>query len=115
MKFAPKPENDFAEFIRIYYRECRYRFDKIEGIAGKWMFRDLTPGMSDFDTRLIASDDMTVDDWCKLSTAVGEVHLMLCEKHHVWARNLEYPPGVNPTWSELASERTYSSEYSHWT
>ena len=51
MKFAPRPENDFADYIRTYYEACRYRCDKIEAIAGKWMFRDLLPGMSDFDTR----------------------------------------------------------------
>jgi len=115
MKFAPKPENDFAEFIRVYYRECRYRFDKIEAIAGKWMFRDLIPGMSDFDTRFVLNDEMTVDDWCRFSTALGEAHLMLCQKHPCWARNLEHLPGVNPTWHELSSERSYSPEYLQWT
>lgn len=115
MKFAPKPENDFYEFIRIYYRECRWRFEKIEGVAGKWMYRDLIPGMSDFDTRFILNDDMTVEDWCELSAVIGEVHLMLCEKYHTWARNLEHPPGVNPTWKELTSERNYFPEYLHWT
>lgn len=115
MKFAPKPENDFAEFIRIYYRECRYRFDKIEAIAGKWMFRDLIPGMSDFDTRFVLNDEMTTDEWCRFSTAVGETHLMLCQKYPCWARNLEHLPGANPTWQELGSEVSYSPEYLQWT
>ena len=75
MKFAPKPENDFADYIHTYYRECRYHFDRIEAIAGKWMFRDLIPGMSDFDTRFIVGDGMTVDDWCRMSSVVGEAHL----------------------------------------
>ena len=77
MRFAPRPENDFADYIRTYYRECRARFDGIEAIAGKWMFRDLIPGMSDFDTRFIVRDGMTADDWCRMSTAVGEAHLRL--------------------------------------
>jgi len=115
MKFAPKPENDFAEFIRTYYRACRHRFAKIEAIAGKWMFRDLIPGMSDFDTRLILHDDMTIDDWCALSTIVGETHLELCHRYPCWARNFEHLPGVNLTWHELTSERTYYPEYQQWT
>lgn len=115
MNFAPKPENDFADYIRTYYRECRYRFDKIEAIAGKWMFRDLIPGMSDFDTRFILDDSMTVDDWCHMSTVIGETHLNLCQKYPCWARNLEHLPGVNLTWSELNLERTYYPEYQQWT
>ena len=115
MRFAPKPENDFAQYIHTYYRECRYRFGKIEGIAGKWMFRDLVPGMSDFDARFIVNDDMTVDDWCRMSTAVGEAHLALCEHYPCWARNFEHLPGVNLTWRELSSERTYYPEYQQWT
>ena len=114
MKFAPRPENDFAQFIRAYYDECRYRFDRIEAIAGKWMFRDLVPGMSDFDTRFILRDDMTVDDWCRMSTAIGEAHHTLCRKIPGWARNLEHLPGINLTWSELADERLYYPEYQQW-
>ena len=114
MVFAPKPENDFAQYIRTYYDECRYRFDGIEAIAGKWMFRDLIPGMSDFDTRFIVRDDMTPEDWCRMSTAIGEAHLALCEKYPCWARNLEHLPGINLTWSELTSERTYYPEYQQW-
>ena len=115
MNFAPRPENDFTDYIRTYYRECRYRFDRVEGIAGKWMFRDLLPGMSDFDSRLIVNDEMEVEDWCRMSTEIGEVHLMLCEKHPAWARNLEHLPGINLTWEELGSERNYYPEYHQWT
>ncbi len=115
MRFAPRPENDFAEFIHTYYRECRYRFDRIEAIAGKWMFRDLIPGMSDFDARLLLADDMDVADWCELSTVVGEVHLQLCRRYPCWARNFEHLPGINLTWSELAAETSYYPEYQQWT
>jgi hypothetical protein len=115
MRFPPLPENDFAEFIRVYYRECRTRYPRIEAIAGKWMFRDLLPGLSDFDTRFILADPMSADDWCALSEAVGEAHLYLCRKYPCWARNLEHLPGVNVAWSELVSERTYYPEYQQWT
>ncbi|MFH1918665.1 MAG: hypothetical protein ABIP48_02085, partial [Planctomycetota bacterium] len=114
MRFAPKPENDFACFIRTYYRECRERFEKIEAIAGKWMFRDLVPGLSDFDARLTVSNRMTADDWCRMSTAVGQTHLALCRKYPAWARNLEHLPGINLTWDELLEERAYYPEYQQW-
>ena len=114
MQFAPKPENDFAHYIRTYYDECRARFGPIQAIAGKWMFRDLIPGLSDFDTRFIVADDVGIDDWCRMSTAVGEAHLALCRKCPAWARNLEHLPGVNLTWSELTSAATYYPEYQQW-
>ena len=87
MKFAPRPENDFADYIRTYYEACRYHCDKIEAIAGKWMFRDLLPGMSDFDTRFIVNDGMTVDrlvrvvhgDGGDASAAVREISLLGAE------------------------------------
>ncbi len=114
MKFAPKPENDFAHYIKTYYEECRGRFPKIEAIAGKWTFRDLVPGMSDFDTRFIVSDDMTDKDWCDMSNAVGEAHLHLCKRFPSWSRNLEHLPGLNLMWSEFADERFYYPEYKQW-
>lgn len=112
--FVPKPENDFNDFIEVYYSECKKRIPRIEAIAGKWTFEDLIPGMSDFDTRLICSDDMTVQDWCDMSEAVGKVHLDLCERYPHWARNLEHLPGINLTWSELEDDFTYYPEYKQW-
>jgi hypothetical protein len=115
MRFAPRPENDFADYVRTYYRECRHAFGRIQAIAGKWMFRDLIPGMSDFDTRFILDDGMTAEDWCRMSAAIGDVHLQLCERYPCWARNFEHLPGINLTWSELSSERNYYPEYQQWT
>lgn len=114
MHFAAKPENDFAQFIRAYYDECRFRFAGIQAIAGKWMFRDLIPGMSDFDTRFIVRDGMTAADWSRMSMAVGETHQALCLRYPCWARNLEHLPGVNLSWAELTTERTYYPEYQQW-
>lgn len=115
MRFSPAPENDFAEFIRVYSRECRGRFPRIEAIGGKWMFRDLIPGMSDFDTRFLCDDAMTVDDWCAMSVAVGQAHLALCREYPCWMRNLEHLPGINLTWSELTAESMYYPESRQWT
>lgn len=114
MIFAPKPENCFDEFIETYYRECTGRFPKIEAIAGKWEFPDLIPGLSDFDTRFLCADDMTPEDWCEMSQAVGEVHLKLCIERPEWARILEHLPGVNPTWSEFIDDESYYPEYGQW-
>jgi len=115
MTFARKPENDFPSFIQTYYDECRKRFDGIEAIAGKWMFRDLIPGMSDFDARFICRDGMTADGWCEMGDAVGEAHLDICRKYACWARMLEHTPGINLTWDELTSERHYYPEFGMWT
>lgn len=115
MRFSPKPENDFYEFIRTYYRDCRGRFDKIEAVAGKWMYRDLSPAMSDFDSRFIVNNEMTAEDWCRMSSTVGQVHLELSQKYPCWWRNLEHLPGVNLTWTELLDEEGYYPEYQLWT
>lgn len=112
--FEPCPENDFKEFIEIYYAECKGRIPKIEAIAGKWTFEDLIPGMSDFDTRFICSNNMTVDDWCEMSTAVGEIHLDLCKRFPKWIRILEHLPGINLTWNEYTDDFTYYPEYRQW-
>ena len=112
--FARKPENDFSHYIYTYYQKCLEFSKNIEAIAGKWMFRDLIPGMSDFDTRFIVNDAMTADDWCRMSTSIGKAHLALCEKYPCWARNLEHLPGINLTWSELTSEQHYYPEHQQW-
>ncbi|NSW89124.1 MAG: hypothetical protein HPY74_00325 [Firmicutes bacterium] len=112
--FEPCPENDFKDFIETYYTECKRDIPKIEAIAGKWTFEDLIPGMSDFDTRFICSNSMTVDDWCAMSTAVGEIHLDLCKRFPKWIRILEHLPGINLTWDEYTDDFTYYPEYRQW-
>ncbi len=73
MKFTPRPENDFRTFYTQYFERCRERFGRIEGLAAKWTFEDLLPGLSDFDTRLLCADGMSADDWIEMSLAVGAV------------------------------------------
>ena len=114
VNFTQKPKNSFPEFIEMYFTECRKKFPKIQAIAGKWNFEDLIPGLSDFDTRFICSDDMTDKDWCNMSTIVGDVHLDLCSRYPEWARIFEHLPGVNPTWNELMSDFSYYPEYHQW-
>jgi hypothetical protein len=115
MKFEPKPENDFQEFIDIYFERCRVVCTKLRVIAGKWEFDDLIPGMSDFDARFIFSDDVTVREWMDMSMAVGDVHTRLAKEQPRWARILEHLPGVNLTKKEIINPLLYYPEFRHWT
>lgn len=114
INFISKPMNTFNKFIDLYYTECRKKFPKIEAMAGKWSFEDLIPGMSDFDTRFVCSDEMSDEDWCKMSSAIGEVHLDLCNRFPEWARIFEHLPGINLTWKEFTNDYSYYPEYRQW-
>lgn len=115
MIFEPKPANDFRQFIETYFRRCREACPKLAAIAGKWTFEDLIPGLSDFDTRFIFTDDVTVEDWPIMSSAVGRVHTALAREFPRWARILEHLPGLNLTGAEMLDPRTYYPEYQQWT
>ena len=115
MIFEPKPANDFRLFIETYFERCRAACPKLGAIAGKWTFEDLIPGLSDFDTRFIFTDGVTVDDWVRMSSAVGRVHTTLAEEAPRWARILEHLPGLNLTRAEMLDPRTYYPEYQQWT
>jgi hypothetical protein len=114
MDFTPAPANDFAEFIAAYYERCQQRVPEIEANAGKWIFEDLIPGLSDFDTRFLVNNSMTAEGWCRMSTEVGQVHLELAKERPQWARNLEHLPGVNLRWNELLDSDFYFTEFSQW-
>ncbi len=115
MKFEPPPSNDFKQFIESYFSRCRAACPRLLAIAGKWTFEDLIPGLSDFDTRFIASDDTTASDWAEMSLAIGKVHTDLARERPDWARNLEHLPGVNLTLSEITDEDYYYPEFQQWT
>ena len=80
MRFEAKPENDFEQFIDTYFHRCREMCPKLRAIVGKWTFEDLIPGMSDFDTRLLFSDDVILGEWAEMSLAVGRVHTKLAKE-----------------------------------
>jgi hypothetical protein len=115
MKLEPKPVNDFHEFIDAYHGRCKAVVPEIEGVAGKWLLEDLIPGLSDFDTRLIFSNLVRAEDWCRISSEIGKVHHDLVREYPHWARNLEHLPGVNLTWEELGDPGCYYPEFSQWT
>lgn len=111
----PRPANDFARYIHTYWSRCRERCPRIIAIAGKWSLEDLIPGLSDFDTRFLADDTTTADDWARISIEVGRVHTELAREVPGWARNLEHLPGVNLTLSEITDPIAYYPEFPQWT
>jgi len=115
VKFQPRPENPFPEFIETYFQRCKQLCPKLQAIAGKWTFEDLIPGMSDFDTRLIFTDDASVSDWARMSIAVGEVHTQLAQEFPHWARILEHLPGLNLMHKEVINPVFYYPEFQQWT
>jgi len=115
LKFEPKPENDFRLFIDTYFERCLAECPKLAAIAGKWTFEDLIPGLSDFDTRFIFADGVAVEEWIRMSSAVGRVHASLAKEFPRWARILEHLPGLNLTRAEMIDPRTYYPEYPQWT
>ncbi len=115
MTFEPAPANDFLQFMREYYQRCLQRVPQIRAVAAKWSFEDLIPGLSDFDTRFILADDMTSEDWGRMSIEVGQTHTEMCRRFPRWARNLEHLPGINMTESEVVNPILFYPEFQQWT
>ena len=115
MTFAPIPTNDFKDFIDTYFRRCAEVCPKLRGIAGKWTFEDLIPGLSDFDARFIYADGVTIAEWARMSTNVGKIHTQLAREHQEWARILEHNPGQNLTLSEMLDPVLFNPESRQWT
>jgi hypothetical protein len=112
--FAPCPENDFPAHILEYFQRCRDACPRIEGICGKWEFEDLIPGLSDFDTRFLFSDETAAEEWPEISREVGRVHTEICREKPGRARILEHLPGINLKWSETLDPLCYYPEFHQW-
>jgi len=115
LQFTARPTNMFERHIREYYERSREACPQIEAIYGKWRFEDLIPGMSDFDTRFVVSDDTTPEDWVNISREVGRVHADICREHPDRVRILEHLPGINLTWQETRDGTFYYPEFHQWT
>jgi len=115
VKLASAPPNEFSEFIATYFESCRTVCPRLRVIAGKWDFADLIPGLSDFDTRFLAANDTTPEDWAAISLAVGDIHANITRAWPRWARILEHLPGVNLTFAELYDPVLYQPEIQTWT
>lgn len=115
MRFSPRPDNEFHDFIHIYLTRCREVCPAICAIAGKWNFEDMIPGLSDFDARLIVGNDVTVEHWMQMSLDVGQIHTNLVRQYPRWARILEHLPGLNFTVAEMTDPVLYYPEFQQWT
>ena len=115
MIFMPRPDNPFPEFIATYFVRCRAAFSKIVGIAGKWRFEDLVPGLSDFDTRFLVEEELAPEEWAAMSRAISAVHAELVRERPDWARILEHTPGINLSLDELDDPLHYSPQIPAWT
>ncbi|MCX5662166.1 MAG: hypothetical protein NTW19_21015 [Planctomycetota bacterium] len=113
--FAPRPLDDFDEFMAVYFDACRARCPQLRVIGGKWAREDLIPGMSDFDTRFIAAAGTRAREWAEISVGVGAVHAQLARSHPRWARILEHLPGINLAADEVVDPRAYYPEFPQWT
>lgn len=106
--------NEFHRFAQKYFSGCKARFDALDALVAKWYFEDLIPGLSDFDSRIIVTDDVGPEEMIRLDRLIGEVHLELCREFPKWARILEHPPGICVTWSELYDPMLYQPETRTW-
>jgi hypothetical protein len=113
--FYPRPENIFLSHILEYFERSKEACPQIEGIAGKWNFEDLIPGMSDFDTRFLFSDETCAEDWPTISREVGRIHTEICRENPNRARILEHLPGINLKWCETLDPLCYYPEFHQWT
>lgn len=113
--FAPKPVDDFDEFIAAYFERCRSRCPQLRAIGGKWAREDLIPGLSDFDTRFIAAAGTRAREWAQISVGVGAVHAEMARSHPGWARILEHLPGINLAADEVIDPQAYYPEFPQWT
>ncbi len=108
------PNNEFEEFASEYFSRCKKQFDNLDTMTAKWNFEDLIPGLSDFDSRLVVSDDVGPEQMIALDRAVGQVHADLCRTVPRWSRILEHTPGIAITWDELLDPRLYNTETRTW-
>ena len=113
--FAPEPENIFNDHIDEYFDRARAENHRIEAICGKWNFEDLIPGLSDFDTRFLMSDDTAPEEWQDIARAVYRVHTDICREDPGRARILEHLPGINLKWEEALEITSYYPEFKQWT
>jgi hypothetical protein len=106
---------DFAQVAQSLAAPLAERFPEYIALAAKWEPRDLVPGLSDMDFRVICRDDMTVERWAALDRTIGEVHLQMVKDHPEWNRINEHTVGAAMTPGEVRDPRFHNSEYAVWT
>jgi len=85
------------------------------GLVAKWEKRDLIPGLSDLDFRVICDDDTTADDWVAIDRLAGRIQLEMVRAHPEWNRINEHTAGAALTVSEALDGRFSNPEYAVWT
>ena len=65
----------------------------VMALVAKWEERDLVPGLSDMDFRVICDDGATVDDWVEIDRLAGRIHLDTVRAHPQWNRINEHTAG----------------------
>ena len=110
----PFGQEEFDRFCEDYYRPIVSSHPHIETVVSKWPRETLIPDFSDFDGRLIASDDIDRSTWPAVDDLCGRIHRDLIVRHPEWLRILEHTPGIAITWSEIYDEALYQPETHHW-
>lgn len=87
---------------------------RVVGLVAKWEKRDLVPGLSDIDFRIICDDDTTADDWIAVDRLAGGIQLEMSRAHPEWNRINEHTAGAGMTVSEVLDGRFHNPEYSVW-
>jgi hypothetical protein len=87
----------------------------VVGLVAKWEKRDLIPGLSDLDFRVICDDDTSVDDWIAIDRLAGRIHLEMVRAHPEWNRINEHTAGAALTVSEVLDGRFSNPECAVWT
>ncbi|NOX55326.1 MAG: hypothetical protein GXP27_12990 [Planctomycetes bacterium] len=86
----------------------------VVALVAKWEKRDLVPGLSDLDFRVICDDQTSADDWIAIDRLAGQVHLEMVRAHPEWNRINEHTPGAGMTISEVLDSRFSNPEYAVW-
>jgi len=87
---------------------------RVVGLVAKWEKRDLVPGLSDMDFRVICDDDTSVDDWIAIDQLAGQVQIEMARAHPEWNRINEHTAGAGVTVSEVLDGRFHNPEYAVW-
>ncbi len=107
-------QDEFDRFCEEYYGPILDRYEHAETVVSKWPRESLVPDFSDFDGRIIASDDIDRSTWADVDQMCGQIHKEMIEQHPEWVRILEHTPGIGIRWTEIYNERLYQPETHHW-
>ncbi|MCC6445545.1 MAG: hypothetical protein IT210_19080 [Armatimonadetes bacterium] len=107
--------DDYLEAAMWLGRRCEERAgEDFVCTYSKHQVSDLTPGLSDWDTRLILRNGVTAERWREVYPASVEAYLEMLRVRPQWARLLEHPPGYVFTPSETRVFLQHNQEALCW-